>query len=65
MRLGELLVERGVITPLQLDLALTAQPGSGRRLGEILVVLETVTAEQVRVALEEQQRDKSSYNKGS
>ena len=26
MRLGELLIERGVITPHQLDLALTAQP---------------------------------------
>lgn len=65
MRLGELLIERGVITPHQLDLALTAQPGTGCKLGEILVVLETATAEQVRLALEEQARNKSKYSRGS
>lgn len=36
-KLGEVLVERGVITNLQLSVALAAQQTSNRRLGEILV----------------------------
>ena len=46
-RLGDIFVERRLITDEQLEAALTAQRASGRRLGEILVDLGMVT----RVAL--------------
>ena len=58
--LGELLVERGLLTVTQLDEALRQQERTGERLGAILVarrivagaVLTTLLAEQVGVELE-------------
>lgn len=58
--LGELLVERGLITPRDLDAALAAQVENGRLLGTILVerkmlsgaVLTALLAEQAGVELE-------------
>ena len=49
VQLGELLIERGLITPKQLDDALEEQRRTGRKklLGEILVDLHFVTEEQV------------------
>ena len=60
--LGELLVERGLLTTEELDDALREQAATGERLGAILVarkavpgvVLTTLLAEQVGVALETQ-----------
>jgi type IV pilus assembly protein PilB len=52
-RLGDLLVERGLITPAQRDEALRQQLAGGRRLGEILVELGFVTDEQIATLLAE------------
>lgn len=60
--LGELLVERGLLTTEELDSALEEQEATGERLGAILVarkavpsvVLTTLLAEQVGVELETQ-----------
>ena len=60
--LGELLVERGLLTTEQLDDALQEQESTGERLGAILVarkavpgvVLTTLLAEQIGVELETQ-----------
>ena len=46
-RLGDIIVERGLVTPLQLDEALKVQRESGGKLGEVLVELGFMT----RVAL--------------
>ena len=46
-RLGDIVVERGLITQEQLEEALAAQASTGRKLGEVLVELEFIT----RVAL--------------
>lgn len=48
---GRLLVDDGVVTPEGLATALEAQPGSGRRLGEILVGMGLADAEAVARAL--------------
>ena len=61
--LGELFVEKGLITPDELQLALEQQKVDGKRLGEILVkqgfvsgpALTTVLAEQLGVEMETQE----------
>jgi hypothetical protein len=61
--LGQLFVERGLITPEELEGALAEQKTSGKRLGEILVnkgyvsgpTLTTVLAEQLGVEMEKQE----------
>ena len=50
-RLGELLIERRVITQAQLDQALTYQRQTGHRLGAAMVALRFLTEEQLCVAL--------------
>lgn len=51
-RIGEMLVEDGVVTPEQLAAALAAQKRDGsKRLGEILVGMGTVSAEAIFAAL--------------
>ena len=45
IRLGDLLVQNGLITAAQLDMALTQQRGSGRKLGQELVAQHLVTEE--------------------
>ena len=52
--LGELLVERGLITPAQLEAALAEQSHSGRRLGEIIVAEGRVSRERLTQVLLEQ-----------
>ncbi len=52
--LGELLVERELITPDQLDAALAEQERSGRRLGEIIVAGGLVGRERLMQVLLEQ-----------
>ncbi|HZS34828.1 MAG TPA: ATPase, T2SS/T4P/T4SS family [Methylomirabilota bacterium] len=52
-RLGDLLVERGLITREQLDEALMRQQRGGARLGEILVGMGAITQEQLTWALSE------------
>jgi hypothetical protein len=52
--LGELLVERELITPGQLDAALAEQERSGRRLGEIIVAGGLVGRERLTQVLLEQ-----------
>jgi serine/threonine protein kinase len=53
-KLGELLVSSGLITNLQLSIALAAQQTSNRRLGEILVERGFATEEQIAACLAEQ-----------
>jgi hypothetical protein len=52
--LGELLVERGLILPLELEDALAEQRATGRRLGEVLVSRGALTGAQLTRALAEQ-----------
>ena len=52
-RLGEILVERGFVTPDQLREALRAQYQEGKRLGEILLEMGAVTADELNWALSE------------
>lgn len=54
LRLGELLLNAGVLTPTQLDDALTEQKHSGCRLGEALVRLELADEDQLIAAISEQ-----------
>ncbi len=53
VRLGDLLVERGLITSAQRDEALQLHLAGGRRLGEVLVELGLVTDEQIATLLAE------------
>lgn len=53
-RLGQLLIDEGLITPEQLDEALLAQKRTGRRLGATLVDLGYVTEEGIMSLLEKQ-----------
>ena len=53
-KLGELLVERKMITPAQLENALKVQEGNGGLLGQILVSMGFVTEEAVAQALTSQ-----------
>ena len=50
-RLGEMLIERQLITLTQLDMALRSQRISGRFLGTILVELKLITAQELLQAL--------------
>ena len=54
VRIGDLLVETGVISEEQLQAALQKQRGSSRKLGETLVDEGFVTEEQIAYALSEQ-----------
>ncbi|MBR5596419.1 MAG: Flp pilus assembly complex ATPase component TadA [Lachnospiraceae bacterium] len=54
VRLGDLLVETGVLTEEQLQVALQKQRGSGRKLGETLVDEGFVSEEQIAHALSDQ-----------
>jgi type IV pilus assembly protein PilB len=52
-RLGEILVERGFVTPDQLREALRIQYHEGKRLGEILIEMGALTADELNWALSE------------
>ena len=54
MLLGEILLERGLITKEQLEQALRVQVGGVRRLGSILVRMKLLTAENLTEALSTQ-----------
>jgi len=54
LRLGELLVKEGLITPSQLEKAISVQRQEGGRLGEVLIKLGLVKEEQVISLLGEQ-----------
>jgi len=54
-RIGEVLLERGVITPPQLDAALTRHKFHGERLGAALVALGALDERQLTTALGELQ----------
>jgi type IV pilus assembly protein PilB len=53
-KLGEILIEKGIIDELQFERVLELQKESGRKLGELLVVEGLVTEEQIIEVLEEQ-----------
>ena len=53
-QLGQLLIEKNVITPEQLDQALEVQLKEGGLLGQILIKLNIVTAEQLENSIKEQ-----------
>jgi len=50
-KLGDVLIERGVITPEQLDKALHQQPMTGKRLGDLLVDTGVITEDQLLEAI--------------
>ena len=52
-RLGDVLLQHGLVTREQLDEALARHRGSGRRLGEVLLSLGAITREQLTWALSE------------
>ncbi len=52
-RLGEILVERGFVSPDQLREALRSQYQEGKRLGEILIEMGALTADELNWALSE------------
>ena len=52
--LGELLVDRGLLSARQLELALAEQRRTGRRLGEVLVGLGFVSEQALAAMLLEQ-----------
>src|SRR3989337_4590184 len=52
--LGERLIEAGLVTPDQLDLALREQKRTGERIGEILINLGFVAQEQISAVLASQ-----------
>jgi len=54
MKLGERLIDSGLITPDQLNLALREQKRTGERVGEILINLGFVTQEQISSVLASQ-----------
>ena len=54
LRLGEILIDRNVITPGQLEAALNAKKGTSRKLGQILMDLGFVTENQILKAISEQ-----------
>ncbi|HEX6885341.1 MAG TPA: hypothetical protein VF530_18345 [Planctomycetota bacterium] len=56
--LGELLIQRGVITRRQLERALEVQKKDGARIGEALVKIGATTMEQIEQALRIQGRDR-------
>ena len=51
IRLGEMLAEQGLITPVHLDQALKEQKRTGRKLGRVLTDLGIMTEEQLNQAL--------------
>jgi type IV pilus assembly protein PilB len=53
-RIGELLLESGLITEQQLEQALAAQKGDGRKLGQVLIDLKLVGEMQLTQALSRQ-----------
>jgi MSHA biogenesis protein MshE len=54
IRLGEVLINQGLITPAQLDSALSTKGNSSRRLGKILIEMNYVSEEQISRALASQ-----------
>ena len=56
VRIGDMMVARGLITPQQLDYALAERVNTGQRLGSELVRLGMVTERQLMEALAEQLR---------
>lgn len=54
VRLGEVLINQGLITPSQLEIALNAKLNTSRRLGKILVELNYVTEDKISKALSAQ-----------
>jgi len=60
--LGEILVERNVVTRRQLERALEFQKQSGSRIGEALVKMGATTIEQIEQALRVQSRERRFTN---
>ena len=54
LRLGDMLTLAGIVTPADVEEALTIQKGSGRRLGAVLVELGKVTEHQLAQVLSNQ-----------
>ncbi|MEI6832264.1 MAG: type II secretion system protein GspE, partial [Candidatus Omnitrophota bacterium] len=54
LRLGELLISEGLITPSQLEKAISVQRQESGRLGEVLIKLEMIKEDQIVAALGKQ-----------
>ena len=59
-KLGEILLDLGILNKSQLACVLGMQRDTGKRLGELLVDFDLATLEQVKFALEEQRRNAST-----
>ena len=64
IRLGDLLIERGLITQDQLRIALQQQKASGKQLGEALLQLGFVTEDAMRAALADKLGEEAISLKG-
>ncbi|MBS1197547.1 MAG: type secretion system protein [Proteobacteria bacterium] len=64
VRLGDLLIERGLITQDQLRIALQQQKASGKQLGEALLELGFVTEDAMRAALADKLGEEAISLKG-
>ena len=53
-RLGEILIDKTLLLPEQLDIALERQKQSGRRLGQVLIDMGFVSHDDVMSAISEQ-----------
>jgi hypothetical protein len=53
-RLGEILVDQGIINKSQLNCVLGMQQETGKRLGELLVDMSLASPEQIEWAIEQQ-----------
>src|SRR5438067_10536716 len=53
-QLGQILIEKKLVSQAQLDAAIREQGSSGRRLGEILADMKLITQAQVRGAIRRQ-----------
>ena len=52
-KIGELLIDKNLITPTQLKQAINEQKTSGKRLGEVVVAMNLVTEEQLLEVISE------------
>ncbi len=56
MKLGEILIKQGILTPFRVQATLYMQAGSDKRFGEMLIELGEATTEEVNLALLEQRQ---------
>ena len=61
MKLGEILLNKKLLTPEQLDSLLPQQPETGKKLGELLREQQWISSEDLERALQEQYWRRNGY----